>query len=234
MNKQQQVRDYLESTIKEKGLSLNSLSLKLGKNSTYLFHFIKRHSPKRLDETTRRKLAAILNVPEQELCDFPLPSNIIQDKLSTITTLFNFNRSKNVDIIAIDVIDIDNAPKGRFDQILQNTIGQHLMGKNILNLYTSSAPENIKIIKISGEAMSPTINHGDIIWLDISHSVPSTDGLYLISTPSDTMIRRIQTNPFDNSIDILADNKLYKSFTIKNLKNLNICGKVIHITHRVG
>ena len=66
MNKLQEVRVFLENTIKEKGLSLNALSLQLGKNSTYLFHFVKRNSPKRLDENTRRKLATILNVDNKK------------------------------------------------------------------------------------------------------------------------------------------------------------------------
>ena len=86
MDRQQQVRDFLENTIKEKGFSLNSLSLKIGKNSTYLFHFIKRNSPRRLDETARRQLAQILNVAEQDLCDFTLPTSVIPDKLNTLST----------------------------------------------------------------------------------------------------------------------------------------------------
>ena len=101
MDKQQQVRDFLEKSVKEKGFSLNSLSLKLGKNSTYLFHFIKRHSPRRLDETTRRKLAQLLDVSEQDLCDFPLPGSLIQDKLSTISNLFNFGKNKGENFVAL-------------------------------------------------------------------------------------------------------------------------------------
>lgn len=233
MNKQQ-VRDFLENTVKEKGLSLNALSLKLGKNPTYLFHFVKRNSPKRLDENTRRKLAAILDVPEQNLCDFPLPSSIIQDKFSTISNLFNFNKAKETELVAIDVIDMDGEKKGKFEHVKQNIIGQEFMTKDVLHAYTSAKPENIKIVKVAGDAMAPTIVNGDMIWIDQTHSVPTSDGIYLINTNSDVLLRRLQINPFDNSVEVSSDNKLYRSFTINDLKLLNICGKVIFISHRLS
>ena len=54
----------------------------------------------------------------------------------------------------------------------------------------------------------------------------------MLSTSGDSLIRRIQINPFENSIELSPDNKLYKNFNITNYKNLNICGKVILISHK--
>lgn len=234
MDKQQQVRDFLETTVREKGMSLNALSLQIGKNSTYLFHFVKRHSPRRLDETVRRKLAQILDVSEQDLCDFPLPTGIIQDKFSAISSLFNFSKNKPEDLNAIDVIDMDGPIKGKFEALKGNLIGQEFLPPQILALYTTSKPEYIKILKASGESMIPTINPGDIIWVDTSYSTPASDGIYLLDTNSDCVIKRLQTNPFDNSVEVSSDNKTYKSFTTNNYKNLNICGKIVFISRRVS
>lgn len=234
MDKQQQVRDFLESKVKEKGLSLNALSLKLGKNATYLFHFVKRNSPRRLDETTRRKLAQLLDVNEQDLCDFALPSGIIPDKLSTLSNFFNFNKNKNEDIIAIDVIDMDGPNKGKFEHVRKNIIGKHLMTVDLLKEYSVYHPENVVILKVAGDSMSPTVLSGDLIWIDMTYSVPSTDGIYVLNTAGDIAIRRIQTNPFDNSLDISSDNKSYRSFKVTDCKSLNICGKVIALTHKLS
>ena len=233
MNKLQEVRVFLENTIKEKGLSLNALSLQLGKNSTYLFHFVKRNSPKRLDENTRRKLATILNVDEQRLCDFPLPNTVIQDKLSTLTSFFNFSKQDDTQMVSIDVIDMGGVNKGRFEQIKKNIIGKEILSCELLNHYCSSSPKNILICKVVGDAMSPTINAGDFVWVDLSYSVPTSDGIYLISTNSDTIIRRIQINPFDNSADISSDNTSYKPINVKDIKNLNICGKICYLAHKI-
>lgn len=233
MNKLQEVRVFLDKTIKEKGLSLNALSLQLGKNSTYLFHFIKRQSPKRLDENTRRSLAAILNVDEQCLCDFPLPSTLVQDKLSSLTSFFNFSKPNNASMTAIDVIDMNGEFKGKFEQIKKNIIGKELMSDEVFKIYTSANAESVKIFKVTGDAMSPTINSDDLVWVDTSYSIPSSDGIYMISTNSDTIIRRIQINPFDNSAEISADNTSYKPINIKDIKNLNICGKICNIIRKL-
>ena len=233
MDKLQQVRDFLDKKVKEKGFSLNNLSLQLGKNSTYLFHFIKRNSPKRLDENTRRKLAKILDVDEQNLCDFLLPNNLIQDKLSSLTNFFNFSKSDTQDVIAIDVIDINGEHKGRFEQIKQNVIGKEIISKDLFIHHYSKSYENVKIFKAYGDSMSPTINADDFVWVDTSYSLPSSDGIYMISTNSDTIIRRLQTNPFDNSVEISSDNPSYKPILVKDIKSLNVCGKVFCITRKI-
>lgn len=233
MDRQQEVRDFLDARIKEKGLSLNSLSLRLGKNPTYLFHFIKRHSPRRLDETARRQLAQILDVPEQSLCDFQIPSGVIQDKLSTLTNLFGFGRQKTDDLVALDVIDMDGARKGRFEAVKTNLIGQEMMSKDVFAAYSKANPETIKILKVSGDAMSPNINSGDIVWLDTSYVSPASDGIYLLNTAGDCLIRRIQINPFDSSVEVSADNNAYKSFKMTNIKELEVCGKIVFAAHRL-
>ncbi|MCQ2741123.1 MAG: hypothetical protein MJ210_03285 [Alphaproteobacteria bacterium] len=233
MDKLQQVRDFLEETIKEKGISLNALSLRLGKNSTYLFHFIKRHSPKRLDETVRHQLAQILDVDEQRLCDFPLEQHLIQDKLSTLSNFFNLSKEKTEDLIAIDVIDMEGAYHGRFEDIKNNVIGKEFMSSSVYSLCTASNPKNIKIIRATGETMAPTINSGDFLWVDLSYKNIISDGIYLINTQNDAIFRRVQVNPFDNSLEISADNKSYKSFTIKEANDLEVCGKVIFLSTKL-
>lgn len=233
MDKLQQVRDFLEKTAKERGISLNSLSLKIGKNSTYLFHFIKRHSPKRLDETSRRQLAHILQVDEQSLCDFQLPSSLFQDKLSSISNILNFSRDKNSGLVAVDVIDMKGSHRGRFEAIKNNIIGQEFMTPEVFAIYSSSAPKQIKIIKAAGEAMSPTINPEDMVWIDTSYKTPSSDGIYLVNTASDAIFRRIQLNPFDNSVELSADNPAYKNFSLNEDASLDICGKVLFVLKKL-
>ena len=64
------VKKHVGRLVLDKGLSFNSLSINLGKNPSYLQKFVKEASPKRLDEDFRRKLAKILDVPEQKYSMF--------------------------------------------------------------------------------------------------------------------------------------------------------------------
>jgi phage repressor protein C with HTH and peptisase S24 domain len=232
IDKQQEVRDFLENTIKDKGLSLNSLSLQIGKNSTYLFHFIKRCSPRRLDEQTRKKLAQILAVSEQKLCDYPLNMSIIQDKLTTITGIFGINKEKPV-MHAIDVIDFDGKKKGRFEQLKENVISVEYLSQEMVSLYGLENPSTIKIIKNFGDAMSPSISTNDMLWIDTSYTYPSSDGIYLINTPNGVLLRRIQINPFDSSLELIAENTAYKTIIIKKSKDIEICGKALWVVRKL-
>ncbi|MBQ8676856.1 MAG: helix-turn-helix transcriptional regulator [Alphaproteobacteria bacterium] len=234
-DKQQEVRDFLENTAREKGFSLNSLSLRLGKNPTYLFHFVKRHSPRRLDEQSRRKLAQILDVAEQKLCDYALPdgiigsplpaSGLIQDKLSTISGLLGLGKDK-INLKPIEVIDMEGQAKGGFAKLRGNVTAVEYLAPEVLAMYGINNPDNVKILKNVGDAMAPTIGAGDMVWLDMSYNTAS-DGIYLIGTQNNALLRRLQVNPFNNSLEVSADNPTYKSFGLDNADNVEIIGKVI-------
>lgn len=227
---QQEVRDFLEKKIKEKGFSLNGLSLQLGKNSTYLFHFIKRHSPRRLDEQTRSKLAQLLGVAEQRLCDYQLGTNLIQDKLTTLSGLLGIGKAKAQ---AIDVIDMSGEYKGKFSEIKNNIIGTEAISSELVKLYGFKNIDDIIIIKNSGDAMYPTIADGDFLWIDTTYNRSIADGIYLIEANETTLLRRIQINPFDNTLRLSADNQSYQSFVVHDYKDIKICGKVVLCTHKL-
>ena len=50
-----------------RGVSLSALSDLIGRNSTYLQQFIRKGSPRKLEETDRRTLARFFGVDEAEL-----------------------------------------------------------------------------------------------------------------------------------------------------------------------
>src|SRR5436309_10835585 len=49
------------------GISLSRLSALIGRNSTYLQQFVRKGSPRKLEESDRRTLARFLGVAEAEL-----------------------------------------------------------------------------------------------------------------------------------------------------------------------
>jgi len=61
------VRALIVARIKELGLSLSDLSLRVGKNHAYFQQFIKRGVPLRLPEEVRGRVAQVLNIDERQL-----------------------------------------------------------------------------------------------------------------------------------------------------------------------
>jgi phage repressor protein C with HTH and peptisase S24 domain len=58
------VRTLLEQRLAERGLTMAEASRKIGKESTYLFSFLKKGKPKKLAEDARIALARLLELPD--------------------------------------------------------------------------------------------------------------------------------------------------------------------------
>ena len=49
-----------------------------------------------------------------------------------------------------------------------------------------------------------TISNNDFVWVDISCKTPTGDGIYMFCIGDRLVIKRVQINPFDNSLKILS------------------------------
>lgn len=202
------VKKFIADKIRERGLSLNDLSIQIGKNGTYLFQFVNRPSPKRLGEVERKKLAKILDVDEQLLTDLPI--------LST---------KENPDNAHIDIISATPCC-GSGNDCSEDIIGQWVMPLQDFKRLTSTSPERVKLMQVYGDSMQPTINDSDFILTDISHNSFDTDGIYLIRMINGLVVKRLQAGL--NAISIISDNPNYKPIEA-SIGEVKIIGKVIKI-----
>lgn len=219
MSTPDEIRTYINNLLMQRGISLNAASLMVGKDQSYFFQYVNRKTPKRLKEDVRKKLSKILEVNEQELTDLTLTERPIIEK---------------EDIITIDILDAVACCGDGAENFQENVIGKQMMTLPALREFTSAAPENIKIIKAIGDSMIPTINPGDMVWVDISCKTPSSDGLYLLCVGHDLMIKRIQINPFEKSAVIKSDNPKYDAYEYSDFTTIYVVGKVIYHIQRVG
>ena len=93
------VREELDRLIQQRRLGYSSISRMIGRNSSYIQQFIKRGSPRKLDDDDRRTLASFFGVDEQVLGGPPAP---MRDGLIEIPVL-------NVDASA----GLERLPKAR-------------------------------------------------------------------------------------------------------------------------
>ncbi|HCU58718.1 MAG TPA: hypothetical protein DIC64_01920 [Alphaproteobacteria bacterium] len=198
-----QIRKHIDTLIKEKGKNYRSLSMAIGKNEAYLHQYINKGSPLRLPEEQRRKLALLLDVDEQELTDIHLPKTILQTTGHSKTTL-------------IEIISSNPA---------QASSGFLSLPLSDYSNITSASSENVKMLRINGDSMAPTLKDGDYILADLSTPSFSSDGLYVIRQAAALTVRRIQQISSSEFL-IIPDNSNYKGITIP-AKKLEIIGKVI-------
>jgi len=85
--------------------------------------------------------------------------------------------------------------------------------------------KTIEAINVTGESMEPSLNDGDIIFVDTAKNYYSKDGIYAIYTEDGLLVKRIQKQA-DGLYDIISDNSVFSNQTIKK-ENLTIYGKVV-------
>lgn len=140
----------------------------------------------------------------------------------------------NPSFAVIEIIDAAASCGKGIENFNPVVIGKQFITLASLKELTASAPENIKILRTRGDSMQPTINDGDIVWVDISVNSPMGDGLYLIRIRSDLFVKRIRFDFIHNTALILSDNANYPPIETNDPDNIKVIGKIISISKMLG
>lgn len=85
--------------------------------------------------------------------------------------------------------------------------------------------KNVEAINVTGDSMEPTLNNGNIIFIDRTRNDPSKDGIYAFVNENGLFVKRIQKR-IDGALDIISDNKEYP-MQVANKNDIDILGKVV-------
>ena len=88
--------------------------------------------------------------------------------------------------------------------------------------------KNLEAVNISGNSMTPYINHGDVVIIQKDATV--IDGLVYAFRHGDSFFcKRIGIDPTTGEIHMMSDNPTIKGFSVRDvdLENLHIIGRVV-------
>jgi len=85
--------------------------------------------------------------------------------------------------------------------------------------------KNIEAINVTGDSMEPTLNNGNIIFIDKTKYDVSKDGIYAFINENGLFVKRIQRR-VDGELDIISDNKEYPKQVVTK-DGIDILGKVV-------
>lgn len=171
-------RARLLELAQERGVSLASLSDFLGRNPSYLQQFIRKGSPRRLEEDDRRKLAAFFGVAEDELREAQDKSYALSPKATDATEW--------VDVPRLDL----GASAGP---------GQVAGGEAAFDTFRFSrrwlaeqglGDAQLSAITVAGDSMEPLLNDGDEILVDCSPR-PFRDGIHVVRLGDTLLVKRV-------------------------------------------
>jgi phage repressor protein C with HTH and peptisase S24 domain len=92
-------------------------------------------------------------------------------------------------------------------------------------------PKNLILVEAVSDAMTPTIDEGDLVLVDLREPRVRHDGVYVLRTHGDLAIKRIQRRP-DGKVIIRSDNAAYESAVVA-ADSVNVVGHVIWIAGRL-
>ena len=88
--------------------------------------------------------------------------------------------------------------------------------------------EQIRAVPVIGDSMSPTINEGDLAFVDISFPRFETNGIYVIVWNGRLLIKRLEINLSKNCVEVRSDNPAYdlQEIPANEIDQFHVCGRV--------
>lgn len=202
------VREELDRLIQQRRLGYSEISRLLGRNAAYIQQFIKRGSPRKLDDADRRLLARFFGVDEQVLGG---PPAAMRDGLVEVPML-------NVDASA------------GFGAVAESESAHTRFGfdERWLARLTRAKGSSLSIINVVGDSMEPTLSSGDEVLVDASdQSSRLRDGIYVLRADDALVVKRVTLKPGGRKITISSDNPAYPSWDDVDRSDIQIVGRVI-------
>lgn len=204
-------RARLLALASERGASLSGLSELIGRNSTYLQQFIRKGSPRKLEETDRRTLARFLGVDESELGAPEENSPVLPGKAP---------RGEWVDVPRLPLgasagpgaLALEELPIGAFRFSARWLREQGL------------DPAQLSAIRVEGDSMEGTLRDGDEILVDRTLR-PLRDGIHVVRTGDALLVKRLDTGR-PGVIALVSDNPAYRTLELAP-DEVQVIGRVV-------
>jgi hypothetical protein len=212
-------RANLETLIRNNGHDFAAISKMLGKNAAYIQQYIRRGTPKKLDEDDRRRLAEFYGIDER-LLGAPEAREIYGSIRESSDGLLRIRQLQ---------VGASAGPGALADDEYAQSMG--FAPKWLRRLGTD--PANLSLIVVDGDSMNPTLGDGDDIMVDHSAATrPLRDGIYVLRMDDVLLVKRIAMGP-SGKLSIRSDNPQYPDWEDVSAESVNIIGRVVWTGRRL-
>ena len=224
MDEAQDARIALDRLIADRGENYADLSRLIGRNPAYIQQFIKRGTPRKLDEEDRRVLARYFGVEERALGGAVAPMAVMPGG----------GRMRSVPaVVAVPRLALGaSAGGGTLDEDERAT-GIMAFDAHWLR-HLGVRPHGVSIIRVDGESMAPTLSDGDDIMVDHDDdAMRLRDGVYVLRLDGVLMVKRIALGPLRGRFSVISDNAHYPDWTDIDPALVAIVGRVVWTGRRL-
>ena len=209
-------RKVFERLCAERGEDFAGLSRLLGKNPAYIQQYIRRGTPKRLKEEERRKLARYFGVAESVLGG--------PEEGGPVGGLVPVPRAMVRASAGPGAFPAEEQAKPYF-----------AFDERWLRALTGASADDLSIIKVEGDSMSPTLNDGDDILLDRRGCTEQLrDGIYVLRVDDSLLVKRLAIHPLGSRVTVQSDNPNYPDWPDCGLDEIHCIGRVIWAGRKIA
>jgi len=209
-------RSRLLALATEQGVSLAALSAMIGRNPTYLQQFVRKGSPRKLEEQDRRRLAEFLGVEESDLGAPEYNSSALVNALAG-------KRSGKDGWLDIPRLAVEaSAGPGAFAGG-DEAVGALRFSATWLR-QQGFEPGQLSAILVAGDSMEPLLRDGDEILVDRTPR-PLRDGVHVVRVGDALMVKRVQTG-VPGRIVLESQNPAYRPIELAP-EEVEVVGRVV-------
>ncbi len=206
-----EARQNLLRLSQERGVSLSELSRMIGRNGTYLQQFVRKGSPRKLEETDRRTLARFFSVDE---ADLGAPEEIS----SAIT-----GGDPAASWLDIPRLELGVSAGPGAVAAGEQAIGAFRFSRKWLR-ELGFDPAMLSAICVIGDSMEPTLRDGDEILVDRSPH-PPRDGIHVVRLDDTLLVKRVDASR-PGQLTLISDNRSYQPISVDPAE-AKIVGRVV-------
>lgn len=206
-------RNRLVELAEQRGASLSALSKLIGRNQTYLQQFIRKGSPRKLEENDRRTLAQFFGVDESELGAPDGPENSYVPAKTPRKSWIAIPRLSLGASAGPGALAEDDAPVG------------HLGFSEGWLREMGLTPNVLTALSVAGDSMDPTLADGDEILVARADG-RLRDGIHVIRRDGTLMVKRLLFVR-EGQVAVISDNKAYPSDHAVSLEEVEVLGRVV-------
>ncbi len=204
-------RAHLLGLAAGRGVSLAQLSALIGRNASYLQQFVRKGSPRKLEENDRRTLAHFFGVNESELGAPEENSPRMAGKVV---------RGEWVDVPRLALgasagpgaLAAEEQPIGAF-----RFAGRWLRAQGL-------DPAQLSAIAVAGDSMEPTLRDGDEILVDRAPR-GLRDGIHVVRVEDALLVKRLDTGR-PGMVALISDNPAYRPLELPT-RAVEVIGRVV-------
>ena len=191
-------------------VSLAALSVILGRNPSYLQQFVRKGSPRKLEEYDRRTLAQFFGVAEAELGG-------AEEKSSAA------GKAPRADWVEVPRLAVGASAGPGALAGSEQAIGAFRFAASWLRAQGFD-PAMLSAIAVEGDSMEPMLRDGDEILVDRTPR-PPRDGIHVVRVEEAVLVKRLDTGR-PGTIALTSDNRAYAPLELPP-DEVEVIGRVV-------